>query len=629
MKDTTDKNLKENVDIYSIDYDGTNLVAGQNSSNGVYYCSDPLASSPTVSGTSQYKRLQGEKVIVTWAGSDVLAATSSTTGTDLTGFGVSHDGKSFSGLSMVDYGVAGLVVADLAVSADGSVIYLMTTAPTQATYALGRKTSGWEMVFSRAITLGNPPYVRVAPEDADVVFITEDPGNAKTMFYSSQGGDTKWFLRTAKENISEMVVESSDVLYISEATDDNVFLSTNSGFTWGSAKSSGVDTVWMMRSLGEDTLIAGGTGGKVAYSSDGGQTWSKPHATKYPFDDGKVFVTATGVSDGDFIYCASGTAARSVQRWELGSSTSWSDIIADDLLTNEEATGIQLSGDGVLYVLAEDTVAGSSVFYRTLSPSTAGSTTGWSSENVSSVALSVAPNALALSSGSTTLWSANVSVAAPAGSPSVYSYEDTVAANGPSLAGPSDGASVTVNPVSGSTFTVSFTWARLSKATFYNLEVALDSSFNEKIINYKGSTGDTPVIDSTSSTVAKVVTGDNFMPETTYYWRVRLSVAGPIYSPYSEVRSFTIGALPEAVAPVVIEQPPAPVIQVPPAPAITITPPEIVLPAPPPAPPEIVIPSAPAPTPPVPQWALMVIIIIGAVLVIALIVLIMRTRRPV
>jgi hypothetical protein len=187
---------------------------------------------------------------------------------------------------------------------------------------------------------------------------------------------------------------------------------------------------------------------------------------------------------------------------------------------------------------------------------------------------------------------------------------------------------ITVNPVSGSTFTVSFTWARLSKAEEYNLEIALDSGFNEKIINYTG-TGDTPVIESTSSTVAKVVTGDNFMPETTYYWRVRLSKTGPIYSPYSEVRSFTIGALPEIVAPVVIEQPPAPVIQVPPAPAITITPPEIVLPAPPPAPPEIVIPAAPAPTPPVPQWALMVIIIIGAVLVIALIVLIMRTRRPV
>jgi hypothetical protein len=31
------------------------------------------------------------------------------------------------------------------------------------------------------------------------------------------------------------------------------------------------------------------------------------------------------------------------------------------------------------------------------------------------------------------------------------------------------------------------------------------------------------------------------MPETTYYWRVRVDVAGPMYSPYSEVRQFTTG----------------------------------------------------------------------------------------
>jgi len=122
------------------------------------------------------------------------------------------------------------------------------------------------------------------------------------------------------------------------------------------------------------------------------------------------------------------------------------------------------------------------------------------------------------------------------------------------------------------------------------------------------------------------------MPETTYYWRVRADATGPIYSPWSAVRSFTIGTLPEAAAPVIIRQPPpAPVIEVPPAPEIVLQPPDIILPAPPaPTPaPEIVIPAAPAPAPAVPSWAIYAIIIIGAVLVIALIVLIMRTRRPV
>jgi hypothetical protein len=420
-----------------------------------------------------------------------------------------------------------------------------------------------------------------------------------------------------------MTVEDGDVLYVSSA--GNVYRSTNSGFTWGDAKSAGVDTIWMIRSLSEDTLIASGTGGKVAYSTDGGQTWSKPHSTKYPFSSGNVFVTASGVDDGDFIYCASSTNATNVVRWELGSSTSWSDIISGTIAATEAASGIELSDAGVLYVLVNDPGIQSG-FYRTLSPTSAGSATTWSTQFQAAPAVfNISPDALVLSSGSTKVWAIDTVGNA------VYSYEDTVAMDGPSLAGPADGTDITVNPVSGATFTVSFTWSRLSKATKYNLEIALDSGFNEKVVNYTGSTGSTQVISDTSSTVAQVVTGGNFMPDTTYYWRVRLASDGPIYSPYSAVRSFNIGSLPEAAPPVVVQAPPpAPIIEVPEAPAITLQPPEIVLPAPPPAPPEIVIPAAPPPAAPaIPAWAIYAIIIIGAVLVIALIVLIMRTRRPV
>ena len=148
----------------------------------------------------------------------------------------------------------------------------------------------------------------------------------------------------------------------------------------------------------------------------------------------------------------------------------------------------------------------------------------------------------------------------------------------------------------------------------------MDTGFVEKI--------STATVNSTSATAFLNVSADTFMPGETYYWRVRLNSTGPVYSPWSEVRSFTVGELPEAPAPVVITQAPAPVISVPPAPEIVLEAPEIVIPAPTPAP-EIVIPAAPAPAPAVPSWAIYAIIIIGAVLVIALIVLIMRTRRPV
>ncbi len=183
-----------------------------------------------------------------------------------------------------------------------------------------------------------------------------------------------------------------------------------------------------------------------------------------------------------------------------------------------------------------------------------------------------------------------------------------------------------MNPVSGLAFTVAFTWNRPSKAKIYDLRVALDSAFNEVVVS-------TTTASTTDAMISSVVAGSNFMPNTTYYWRVRVNIAGPVRSPWSETRTVKIGDL-EVGEPVVIQQPPAPVIQVPPAPAppaITIQPPDIILPQP-----EIVLPQPqivlpPAPAPPAqitPLW-IWAIIIIGAILVIAVIILIVRTRRPV
>jgi hypothetical protein len=193
---------------------------------------------------------------------------------------------------------------------------------------------------------------------------------------------------------------------------------------------------------------------------------------------------------------------------------------------------------------------------------------------------------------------------------------------------PADKKLVPFNRVSGESEQIIFTWESPSdKVTVFDFEIATDNGFDEDVLT-KTITKSSGTWDS-GDIISQIVgpgaaSSDfaiNFMENTTYYWRIRVNAAGP-------VRSFTLGSLPEAMAPVVIEQAPAPVIQVPPSPAITLQPPEIVLPAPQ-AVPEIVIPAAPEPTPAVPTWAIYAIIIIGAVLVIALIVLIMRTRRPV
>ena len=616
MKDTTSKALKVSVDVNSIAYDGSNLVAGQVSANAVWRCSDPLASSPTVSSASSLKRLLGTNVIVAWAGADVMAATQGV----FSAFGISRDnGKSFNGISFVDYGVAGLQILDVAISADGGTTYMATNG-TPAAYGVWRQASDWEMVFNSA-TAPTMPLVRLAPDDPTKVYIAQDQGASQTIYYSAEGGDTKWFMRSAKANVSDLTVEDSDTLYSSNGA--NVYRSTNNGFTWGSSKSAGIGTVWMIKSIGADTLVAGSTSGRVSTSTDGAQTWSKPHSTEYPFTGGNAFVAATGASDGDFIYVANSAVAQNVVRWEIGSSTSWKDIISGTTGGTEVGTGIELSPDGVLYVLVNDPGVQTG-FYRTLSPSSASSSTTWSTAyKATTVAFTLGPDALSMSPGNNKLWAVDTANNA------LYQYEDTLASMGPTLGGPSDGTVIQVNPVSGGTFTVPFSWERPSKGTIYNLVVALDSGFNEKVINLTGGTA----LASTSSTVSSVQGGGLLMPDTTYYWRARAAVNGPIYSPWSAVRSFTIGALPDVAAPVVIPPAapaPAPEVVVE-APIITIQPPEIVIPpSPAPAPaPEIVIPAAPAAPAPITPGFIWAIVIIGAILIIALIILIIRTRRPV
>jgi len=609
LKDTTLKALKTGVAIKSVAYDGTNLVAGAGgTSNATYYSSDPLASSPSVSTTSSLKRAGlGGPVVVAWAGSDVVAGYSG----DDSCFAISRDnGKSFNGLSLID---ASITVEDFAISADGSTLYLGTNDGSD--FSLWRKTSDWERVLVLDGKTGM--LVRIAPDDANSVYVADQ--GTKTMYYSNAGGDTKWFLRSSRYNIQDIAVESADVLYVGVYSAATVSKSTNSGFTWGSAKSTGLvgGNIHMIKSLGTDKLIVGSTTGYVAYSTDGNDSWTKIKK-QVNSSSNPVQVTASGLADGDFIYAGTSGTGENIVRWEIGSSTSWSDIINGTVTatTAMGVYGLELY-NGVLYALASDGT--DSAIFRTLSPSTATSSTTWSYKETTladNVALNDTPQGLSITSGSTKLWALDTS------NNKLYSFTDTLAEAGPTLSAPGDGSTLPVNTVSGSAYSVSLTWERPSTATVYDYQIALDSDFDEKVI-----TGN---VSSTSSTVAKVVAGSNFMPGTTYYWRVRASA--PLYSPWSEVRSFTVEDLPEPQPPVTIEPaPPAPVIEVPPPPPITLQPPEITLPQPTITLPQPTVQLPPAPTPvaPVPDWALYAIIIIGAVLVIAVIVLIVRTRRPV
>jgi len=173
------------------------------------------------------------------------------------------------------------------------------------------------------------------------------------------------------------------------------------------------------------------------------------------------------------------------------------------------------------------------------------------------------------------------------------------------LTGPATDFAVKMNPITGYPNDVMFTWLKPSdNALSYDLWVALDSKFDQTI---RGA--GSAVITSPTPVVSFNMAGSSFTPGTTYYWKVRVAGTGPIYSSWSEVQSFTVGEA-EGLPPVVVTQTPAP--------QITITPPDVIVNVPP----MVEVPTSTV----TPIW-IYVVIVIGALLLIAVIILIVRTRR--
>jgi hypothetical protein len=159
---------------------------------------------------------------------------------------------------------------------------------------------------------------------------------------------------------------------------------------------------------------------------------------------------------------------------------------------------------------------------------------------------------------------------------------------GPQLLGPAGGATTSLTP--------GFSWAPVHGASEYEFVVATNSSLTKALAG-------TPV----KLRLPSYQVTDALDNDVTYFWGVR--VVSPFEGPWSVG---TFATREKAVAP-------PPPVTVPPAPT-----PTIVMPTP-----TVVVPPAPAPPAAITPGWIYAIIVVGAVLVIAVIVLIVRTRRVV
>jgi hypothetical protein len=123
--------------------------------------------------------------------------------------------------------------------------------------------------------------------------------------------------------------------------------------------------------------------------------------------------------------------------------------------------------------------------------------------------------------------------------------KDPMAVSGATLSSPADGTAVDLNVGTGRAYDLTFIWERYSSSSVdeMQLQIATDPDFNAVVYDqvFTGIATDTiaQVIGPTGSSTSTPPKNAEFNPGGTYYWRVRAK--DPMYSPWTEGRSFTIG----------------------------------------------------------------------------------------
>ena len=547
MKDTTVKDLAVDVQINSVAWDGTSLAAGAWLSNNVYRSADALVTTPAVSTSRGNKEIGidgagNDMTIVRWAGGILVGGKSS----NASAFGTSTDkGKTWNSISLIDSALTNIL--DFAVSADGSVKYLL--AADGGEISLYRSASAWQKVFCIADDGDNDWIVRIAASDSDVVYISDKL--EKTMYYTTDAGIFKWTVRASRYNVADMAVQDADVAYVAESgASIKVSKSTNGGFTWGtsvSTKHAGVAN-HTINLISDDNLLVGSTTGHVAYSTDGNVSWTKvadqlvgrgtPLLTQ---------VTASGLADGDYIYASTSEVNALVERWQIGTDVDWKNLAVANTATLG-CYGIALDGS-VLYSIYSLVTLGSELNRTNTPESSTPAAAMWTNTaapgGVAGVAgfeaFVSAPSALRVSSGSAVLWVIDTVAGPP---DELWAFTDTLGADlALNLVSPAEGFKNPINPVSGNSQDVAFTWDKPTTGNInYTIRIYTDAAATAQVLT--ANTG------LTASAAPVILCGPNqtvaaqtvaFAAGQTYYWRVRTNA--PVLSPWSELRSFTISPL--------------------------------------------------------------------------------------
>jgi len=382
--------------------------------------------------------------------------------------------------------------------------------------------------------------LRISPNyDDDYTLYAAEADGSQLMVSHNRGNTWQW-CRFAPGDcpggpIIDLVVAAEDSAYA--ALPDGYVASTTSGGRrpW-LLTDTGLDDLNMVALADENTIFVGGRNGDVAYSTDGGQSFTLIDEVIASGSGDVQVVADAGYSENGTIFAATNLPDEGIWRWVIGLSAEWEQIDQSitELGNGQRIGGLAMGEEGTLYALrlepASDTSGG---VLRTLNPLEADSDdiefdlindklsagTTFDPNSVYSHTLSYLK--LTGNAEQNELWTVDTA------NQLIYRYQDTLCKVRATLIYPGNGD---VLPIDASGYITDLTmcWEELEGAVEYEVTVYLDAEATKT--EWSGTSTDTIIFATEGANPARLVRG------TEYYWRVR--AIKPIKSPWSEVRSF-------------------------------------------------------------------------------------------
>jgi photosystem II stability/assembly factor-like uncharacterized protein len=357
---------------YSIAFGGTftagTLFVGDVASANVWRCSNPTAAAAFLWLPMTTAPTGAAMAAVTL---DPAFTTNNTLYSGSTGaesaVNVSNDG----GVTWYQTGIIDTTIAAVTdfIAADASTMFMVTSdggAGPESVWKTTNAGADWTRVLAFA-TAANWGFVKLSPAFAtdQTLYFGDWTGTA---IRKSANGGASWTPSVSPVPIADILVETPTTIYVGSSAVAQVQKSANSGWTWVPSTITGAPgAINHIEQAPNGDILVGSTAGMVYRSTNAGTTYSSVILTPIAGAGAVVIAFDTNYATNSTVYAAAPGVA-GIFRAVIGTSTVWSNIDpagAAQVTTAAGVSDIVLGSDGTLYASCLGANVG---IYRAINP---------------------------------------------------------------------------------------------------------------------------------------------------------------------------------------------------------------------------------------------------------------------